>query len=248
VPNGDVDNKGNGTDAEGSKPVNGNQTPSAAGDAKSGGQSASSPLSVLVEVALSKDKKTGKTKNGYGKAEGVDGTATANGADGDLDQTTSDEENGEHFSTLRELLIRPAPKTVTKTPDQAAPPVKRPRMETLEDVISCVIERGVDREASAGSPISNPPPVSADSVPVPVIENVNTNGETEEVKEVELLHFKRHVFKTPRTRGMLPVRIMIMADSERAYPGVPHSWLCNGRLLQLHDPSNPGNSQLFQVC
>ena len=121
-------------------------------------------------------------------------------------------------------------------------------METLEDVISCVIERGVDREASTGSPVSNPPSVSADSVPVPLKESVNTNGETEEVKEIELLHFKRHVFKTPRTRGMLPVRIMILADSERAYPGVPHSWLCNGRLLQLHDPSNPGNSKLFQVC
>lgn len=247
MPNGDVYNKG--SDAEGFKPINGNQIPSAEGDTK--GQTASSPLSVLADVALSKDKKTGKTKNGYGKSEGGDGSAV-NGTECDLDQTTSDEENGEHFSTLRELLIRPAPKTTSKTSEQTAPPVKRPRMETLEDVISCVIERGVDREASTESPVSNPSSVLTDIAVVSSKDASKTNGiETEEVKvkDMELTHFKRvkTAFSAVRTRGMLPPRIMLLSESERLYPGVPHSWLCNGKLLQLRDPNNPGNYKIFQV-
>ena len=26
----------------------------------------------------------------------------------------------------------------------------------------------------------------------------------------------------------------------------PHSWLCNGRLLRLHDPRSPGNMKAFE--
>ena len=31
-----------------------------------------------------------------------------------------------------------------------------------------------------------------------------------------------------------------------ACAGVPHSWLCDGRLLRLHDPRAPGNLKAFE--
>lgn len=34
-------------------------------------------------------------------------------------------------------------------------------------------------------------------------------------------------------------------DSD-ACAGVPHSWLCDGRLLRLHDPRAPGNIRAFE--
>ena len=155
--------------------------------------------------------------------------ASFSGTDEDSDDATSDEESGEFnvqlCPTLRELLLRP-----------------KCRRMNARKVVACVNEMlRVDREASAGSSVSNSRPVSIDTV------KESVNAENEQVKEVELLHFKRQAFETPRIRQMLPVRTMIMADSERMYPEVPHSWLCNGRLLQLHDPINPGNSNLFQV-
>ena len=163
------------------------------------------------------------------------GHVTSSGEDSD--DTTSDEESGEQCSTLRKLLLRPTPTGVTNI----AQPIKCRRMNTREvDSYDNEMLR-VDREASAVSSVSNSRPVSIDTVK----ESVDT--EIEQLKEVELLHFKRQAFETPRIRQMLPVRTMIMADSERMYPEVPHSWLCNGRLLQLHDPINPGNSNLFQV-
>lgn len=257
ISNGDADGKG--ADSDSVKPVNGTPT-QPAGDSKNGGnQTGSMLLNVLADVALSKEKKTGKSKNGYGatvKGEAGDGT-TVNGSDGESDLPSDEEEGGEHFSTLRELLIRPAPKTNSgKNAEQnAAPVAKRQRMETLEDVISCVIERAVDREASpeasnsaattaaAGSTSNSSAPVTAPSK--------ETNGEQDEVTvNVELLHFKRRVdaFKTGATgRGFLAPRIMVYTESSKAYPDIPHSWLCNGKLLRLHDPSNPNNYKIFQV-
>ena len=36
-----------------------------------------------------------------------------------------------------------------------------------------------------------------------------------------------------------------LPDSD-ACIGVPHSWLCDGRLLRLHDPRAPGNLKAFE--
>ncbi len=255
ISNGDAEGKG-GADTESVKPVNGNPA-QPAGDSKNGSnQTGPSLLNVLADVALSKEKKPGKSKNGYGgvKGEAADG-ATVNGSDGESD-LPSDEEEGEHFSTLRELLIRPAPKTSSgKNAEQnaAAPVAKRQRMETLEDVISCVIERGVDREANPEASNSasgtTAPAASSKSSAAATAPGKEANGEPDKVSDVELVHFKRRgdAFKTVLQRGMLPPRIMVLAESRKTYPDIPHSWLCGGKLLRLHDPSNPNNYKLFQV-
>lgn len=44
----------------------------------------------------------------------------------------------------------------------------------------------------------------------------------------------------------LPIRVMTINESKPLYPDTPHSWLCDGKLLRLHDPMHPKNCQLFQ--
>ncbi len=43
-----------------------------------------------------------------------------------------------------------------------------------------------------------------------------------------------------------PSRLAILQNTVKEYNGVPHKWLCNGRLLLLQDPTHPGNMRLFQ--
>lgn len=47
-------------------------------------------------------------------------------------------------------------------------------------------------------------------------------------------------------RRYLPIRIMTQAESTIQYPDVPHTWLCEGKLLRLLDPHNAQNFRPFQ--
>ena len=107
---------------------------------------------------------------------------------------------------LRDLLTRPAPKSTSKNVDRSS--AKRQRMETLDDVISFVIERAVDRNAS---PDSNSAPTASSSDSLTATAAGQTNGEPSQ-KVVELVRFKRRIdaFKTVLTREALPPRIMVL--------------------------------------
>lgn len=48
-------------------------------------------------------------------------------------------------------------------------------------------------------------------------------------------------------RDEIPIRIMTLTESKVLYPDVPHSWLCDGKLLHLTDPMHVGNYKPFQV-
>lgn len=65
-------------------------------------------------------------------------------------------------------------------------------------------------------------------------------------KPRELQYFVRRYKCPQRGREPLPIRIMIVTESKSLYPEVPHSWLCEGRLLRLHDPNHPKNYRIFQ--
>lgn len=163
-----------------------------------------SPLSWLADVALSnEDKKTEESSDSDGEKEG-------------------------NFSTLRELLIRPSHKTngsratspsntgnannngITKS-------AKKSRMDTLDEVISSVIE-----------------------------DTVQKADEVQDAKPVELKHFVRRYNWQTKGREPLPIRIMTLTESKILYPDTPHSWLCDGKLLRLLDPIHTGNYRLFQ--
>lgn len=45
---------------------------------------------------------------------------------------------------------------------------------------------------------------------------------------------------------VIPIRVMSLNESKLLYPDTPHSWLCDGKLLRLHDPMNPNNYKMFQ--
>ena len=54
---------------------------------------------------------------------------------------------------------------------------------------------------------------------------------------------------TPRLGGWqreLPIKIHNLTETSVLYPDVPHSWLCDGRLLRLHDAHHKGNLKIFQ--
>ncbi|XP_076470563.1 lysine-specific demethylase 3A-like isoform X2 [Babylonia areolata] len=44
----------------------------------------------------------------------------------------------------------------------------------------------------------------------------------------------------------LPIVAHSLTETSVLYPDVPHSWLCDGRLLRLHDPHHKGNLKIFQ--
>ncbi|XP_025094129.1 probable JmjC domain-containing histone demethylation protein 2C isoform X4 [Pomacea canaliculata] len=44
----------------------------------------------------------------------------------------------------------------------------------------------------------------------------------------------------------LPIIAHSLTETSVLYPDVPHSWLCDGRLLRLHDPRHKGNLKIFQ--
>lgn len=47
-------------------------------------------------------------------------------------------------------------------------------------------------------------------------------------------------------RRFLPPRAMTLAHSTQLAPGVPHEWLCDGKLLRLTDAMHPDNRVLYQ--
>lgn len=166
-----------------------------------------SPLIWLADVALSNEDK---------KAD---------------DSSDSDGEKDGSFSTLRELLIRPShksngsratsPNTVSNNTSNngLTKPVKKSRMDTLDEVISSVIEDTVQK----------------------------SDDLLADVKSVELKHFVRRYNWQSKGREPLPIRIMTCTESKILYPDTPHSWLCDGKLLRLTDPTNSGNYRIFQV-
>ena len=187
---------------------------------KTNGEDKNSPLNWLADVALQNQE-----KNDSG--------------------SSSDSDEG-NFSTLRELLIRPSHKpngagsrsnsptnnststgtgananaTTGAAQNNSVRPGKKSKMDTLDEVISSVIEHSVKKERDGGSEIDEKPR--------------------------ELKHFVRRYKWAQRGREPLPIRIMTLTESRGLYPDVPHSWLCDGKLLKLNEPNNPNNYRIFQ--
>lgn len=135
------------------------------------------------------------------------------------DTSSSDSEN-ENFSTLRELLIRPSnkPGSEGNSPTNGTgKATKKTALDILDDVLSSVNDKEVDKENEL------------------------------ETKSSELKHFIRRYHRTSTGKDLLPTRIMTLSESKVLYPDTPHSWLCDGKLLRLHDPNHTGNYRIFQV-
>jgi len=79
--------------------------------------------------------------------------------------------------------------------------------------------------------------------------NVGSDAGSEAGNIGELKHFVRKYMGGAnfRKKSARPTRTMTMAVSQELYPDVPHSWLCDGKLLKLTDSKNPANYRIFQV-
>lgn len=140
------------------------------------------------------------------------------------DDSSSDSEEGS-YSTLRELLIRPSHKP---NGSRASSPVSsntgkskktvNSKVDTMDEVITSVIE-----------------------------DNTPKSSENNTEVKCELKHFIRRYNWQAKGRSPLPIRIMTLTESKVIYPDVPHSWLCDGKLLRLTDPMHDGNYKIFQV-
>lgn len=76
-----------------------------------------------------------------------------------------------------------------------------------------------------------------------IIQSVVEKSCTDGGAPFKFLHY------TPRLGGWkreLPIMIHSLTETSVLYPDVPHSWLCDGRLLRLHDAHHKGNLQIFQ--
>lgn len=187
-----------------------------ASESKTNGEDKNSPLNWLADVALQN-----QDKNDSGSS------------------SDSDDDREGNYSTLRELLIRPSHKSNGSGGSRSNSPTnnsgggvnntsqnnvaksgKKSKMDTLDEVISSVIEHSVKKEKDSGV--------------------------LDDEKPRELKHFVRRYKWTQRGREPLPIRIMTGTESQSLYPDVPHSWLCDGKLLRLSDPNNPNNYRIFQ--
>lgn len=230
VMNGKVKREDNsaaeGQDEQSTKESNGSASSSKSA-ARQNGEDKNSNLNCLADAALMSDEKNNES-NGSSASD-------------------SDEDGEGNYSTLRELLIRPAHKsngsggsrsnsptttTTTSASSTATTPSaattsakvgKKSKMDRLDELISTVIEDSVKKDSNSDS----------------------TADRCEKTRK-ELKHFVRRYKWTQKGRDPLPIRIMTVIESKALYPDVPHSWLCNGKLLRLHEPNHPNNYRIFQ--
>jgi [histone H3]-dimethyl-L-lysine9 demethylase len=64
--------------------------------------------------------------------------------------------------------------------------------------------------------------------------------------EKKIMKPLRHFTESEREVIISIPRFMNQESSNVIYPNVPHSWLCKGKLLRLHDPNNPKNTEVFE--
>lgn len=186
-------------------------------ESEKGDDENSSPLSWFSDMLKSREKEDPEKTVKKEKTEET-------GKEKNEEASSEDDDNS--YSTLRELLIRPSHK---QNGSRAGSPTVQSKtkktslkLDNLDEVLTSVIEETSPKED--------------DEV-------------VEEEDKCELKHFVRRRRYNWQVKGRvsLPIRIMTMTESKILYPNVPHSWLCDGKLLRLIDPTHKENNKIFQV-
>ena len=63
---------------------------------------------------------------------------------------------------------------------------------------------------------------------------------------IKLMHYVPRFGYSGMIARDAPILVHNLTETSVLYPDVPHSWLCDGRLLRLHDPKHRGNFKIFQ--
>lgn len=130
-------------------------------------------------------------------------------------ENEDEDDDDEHRSTLRELLIRPSGNTKPNGSRTSSP-----------------------------VPVSKPPKKNAADVVAQLFSPAKPSWQSDE-EEIQNIGRKFSYVNGRKSVRFMPSRVMLMTQSKALYPGVPHTWLCDGKLLRLLDPMNPGNYKVF---
>ncbi|XP_048748291.1 probable JmjC domain-containing histone demethylation protein 2C isoform X3 [Ostrea edulis] len=68
----------------------------------------------------------------------------------------------------------------------------------------------------------------------------------ENSQPIRLMHYIPRMGHSSMLTRDTPILVHNLTETSVLYPDVPHSWLCDGRLLRLHDPKHKGNFKIFQ--
>lgn len=78
--------------------------------------------------------------------------------------------------------------------------------------------------------------------------DTKSENEADEKPKIPLKNILRKIsWMKNNEKPPYPPRFMTLTLSKAIYPGVPHAWLSDGKLLHLLDSEHPGNYVIFQV-
>lgn len=197
----------------------------------------SSALSWLADVALNDPKKNGDSSPASTDIDANSKLVNGSAMENNEKETNSDDESDENgHSTLRELLIRPAPNTGGKSNGGGSGSGSRPNSPATTTASSTPPTNTNTNTTTIKLPPKKSKVLSIDEIIVAV--NKNKNDCDDE------LALKLYSSNEKNSR-FFPIRVMTK-HSKDLYPDIPHSWLCDGKLLQLKDPMCLENVRLFQ--
>ena len=167
----------------------------------------------------------------------------------------------ETCSTLRELLTKTAGKlgrpsggmdgsaylmtAFLPKGDNINKKSTRTMTSTFEDIIATVVEQNISAPALNKhdrlqlKTLNRPTSQQTTPVDLPQAIYTNPSLKSDSPAIVSVVNAAGDVPKLPQGRQTL-------TESSVEYPDVPHSWLCDGRLLRLHDSAHKGNFKIFQ--
>ena len=183
----------------------------------------SSPLSLLADVASMDSEKTRERSESpllNKKKEGKNGKSY-NPITEPVSPGSSEKKVPSSCSTLRELLTKTAGGKVKNNNESSKK--KSKNSNSLNDIIQKVVEKQIPKEGDKSSTVG---------------------GDRDAHQPMKLLHYTPRMGSTQLVRET-PIICHNLTETSVLYPDVPHSWLCDGRLLRLHDSRHRGNLKIF---
>lgn len=186
----------------------------------------SSPLSLLADVASMDSEKTrDRSESPFQKKEGKSSSQQQQGKSytpitEPVSPGSSEKKAPPSCSTLRELLTKTAGKV--KSNSETSKKKNKNSNSSLNDII-------IQEENQIPKDLEK-------------LNNALSDGGFDSMK---LEHYTPRLGTSHLLVRETPIKIHNLTETSVLYPDVPHSWLCDGRLLRLHDPRHKGNMKIF---
>ncbi|XP_074643644.1 uncharacterized protein LOC141900577 isoform X2 [Tubulanus polymorphus] len=152
-------------------------------------------------------------------------------------------ETASPLSILADVASMDSEKSREKQIDSDSGDKRGPNCSTLRELLTKTTKAKNDKKVNQKAMNSTLDDIIQSVVEKSLPKDHNTEFQSQTCPK--LLHYK------PRSGQILygrntPIRTYTLTETSVLFPDVPHSWLCDGRLLRLHDPQHKGNVKLFQ--